>query len=330
MSEATEKATEEEKFFGVKTDITSAVPDDLKVEIVDDTPEEDRRPKKQETASDDVDDDTLDKEISEYSKRAGDRINKIKYEYHEERRAKEAANRESQEAVNNLQTVMQENQRLQQMVSQGGDALNKQAMNNAQWAKHNAQAQFKKAYDEGDADEMAKAQELLSRATYAEQNAPAYAQSIQNQVAKNASKDAPQQLVKPKLDPEMQVWSGKNPWFMGTDPAHREMTSYAMYLDQSLKAKGVDPATKSKEYYSEIDTAMKGQFPEFFGVQSSNETEIVQEEAPKRQPANVVAPAQRNSGKKPRSIRLTQSQVRIAKKLGITNESYANQLLRES
>ena len=80
----------------------------------------------------------VDKEIADYSKRAADRIAKIKYEYHEERRAKEAATRESKEAVQRLQTMMSENQRLQAMVDQGGEVLNKQAHNNALWAKQNA------------------------------------------------------------------------------------------------------------------------------------------------------------------------------------------------
>jgi len=320
--------SQEGKFFGVKTEINTSKPD-LEVEIVDDTPEEDRRPKKTES-TEPADDDTLDQEISDYSKRAGDRINKIKYEFHEERRAKEAIQRENQEAVNRLKTMMSENERLQAMVSQGGEALNKQALNNAQWAKHNAQSQFKSAYDEGDADKMAQAQELLAKATYAEQQSSGYAASLQQNVDQNLPKEQPVPEQIPRtMDADMKEWSNKNSWFMNnTNSDHQVMTAYAMFLDQNLKTKGVDPATKSKEYYSEIDKNMKNQFPEFFGVQSSTEESV--EYAPKRQPANVVAPASRNSGKKPRSIRLTQSQVAIARKLGITPESYANQLIRES
>ena len=104
----------EDKFFGVKTQITkedSKDSDDLAVEVVSDVPEEDRRAPKQETKDEPVDSDVIDKEIADTSKRAGDRINQIKYEYHEERRAKEAAKRESSEAVNRLKTVMAENQR---------------------------------------------------------------------------------------------------------------------------------------------------------------------------------------------------------------------------
>ena len=316
----------EDKFFGKQTEIDSQIPEGLEVEVVDDTPEEDRRPAKAEDTSPDVDDETVDKEISDYSKRAGERIAKIKYEYHEERRAKEAATRESAEAVQRLQTLMAENQRLQAVVDQGGQVLNKQAHNNALWAKKNAQAAFQKAYEEGNAEDMTKAQELLSKATLAEQQSNNMAANLQQQIAQNL----PQPEYQPaQPDPEMQVWSQKNPWFMGSEPVHKEMTSYAMYVDQSLQAQGIDPASKSEEYYNEVDNAMRKQFPTFFGA--TPEVEISQEEAPKRQPSTVVASATRDSGnKKPTQIRLTQTQVKLARQLGISPEQYANQLLKEA
>ena len=316
----------EDKFFGKQTEIDSQIPEGLEVEVVDDTPQEDRRPAKAEDSSPDVDDETVDKEIADYSKRAGERIAKIKYEYHEERRAKEAASRESAEAVQRLQTLMAENQKLQAMVDQGGQVLNKQAQNNALWAKKNATEQFKKAYEEGNAEEMTKAQELLSKATLAEQQSPNIAATLQQQIAQNLSQP---QMQPAQPDPDMQVWSQKNPWFMGSEPVHKEMTSYAMYVDQSLQAKGIDPASKSEEYYNEVDNAMRQQFPTFFGA--TPEVEISQEEAPKRQPSTVVASATRDSGnKKPTQIRLTQTQVKLARQLGISPEQYANQLLKEA
>jgi hypothetical protein len=318
----------EDKFFGKQTEIDSQIPEGLEVEVVDDTPEEDRRPAKAEDTSPDIDDETVDKEISDYSKRAGERIAKIKYEYHEERRAKEAASRESAEAVQRLQTLMAENQRLQAMVDQGGEVLNKQAHNNALWAKQNAQEAFKKAYEEGNADEMTKAQELLSKATLAEQQSANMAATLQQQIAQNLPQP---QIQAAQPDPDMQAWAQKNPWFMGSEPVHKEMTSYAMYVDQSLQAQGIDPASKSQEYYNEVDNAMRKQFPTFFGATSTPEVEVSQEEAPKRQPSTVVASATRDSGnKKPTQIRLTQTQVKLARQLGISPEQYANQLLKEA
>ena len=322
--------TQEDQFFGKQTEIDNKIPDDLEVTIIDDTPQEDRRPAKAEDASPEVDDDVVDKEIADYSKRAADRISKIKYEYHEERRAKEAAARESKEAVARLQTMMSENQRLQAMVEQGGEVLNKQAHNNALWAKQNAQAEFKKAYEEGDADAMTKAQEMIARATLAEQQSNNMAENVQAQVTKNMPVQK-QAEPKQELDPEMKEWSSKNPWFMSTVPEHQEMSSYALTIDQRLRNQGINPEEDSQKYYAEVDKNMRNEYPNFFGVQVDQTAEVVSEAGTtKRQPSTVVASATRDSGnKKPSQVRLTQTQVKLARQLGISPEQYANQLLKE-
>ena len=322
-----EPQTMEDKFFGVKTEIQKTDDSDLKVEVVD---EDAVIPEPKQTTEKPVDDETLDKEISDYSERAGKRINQIKYEYHEERRAKESALKEKEEAIKQLKTLMHDNQRLQQIVAEGGKVVNEQAKNNAQFAKLSAQAKYKRAYDEGDAEAMAQAQAELTKATLAEQQAPNYATAMQQQIVANMPE---QQVQQPTPDPDMQAWAQKNPWFMSQDPAHKEMTSFAMFLDQKLQASGVDPATQAQKYYAEIDAGMRSQYPNFFGVtQASVETtpELPIEE--KRQPANVVAPASRNSGsnKNPRNVRLTQTQVKLARQLGISPEQYARQLLKDS
>ena len=101
-----------------------------------------------------------------------------------------------------------------------------------------------------------------------------------------------------------------------------------MYLDQKSEH---DPASNPKDYYAEIDKEMKREFPDFFGVSSDSNSEMVVEETPKRQPQQVVATATRDSGnKKPTQIRLTKTQVSLARQLGISPEQYANQLLKES
>ena len=323
--------TKEDQFFGKQTEIDRTIPDDLEVTIVDDTPVEDQGKKpRAEDAPVEVDDDAVDKEIADYSKRAADRIAKIKYEYHEERRAKEAATRESKEAVQRLQTMMSENQRLQAMVDQGGEVLNKQAHNNALWAKQNAQAEFKKAYDEGDAEGMTKAQEMIAKATLAEQQSMNMAQSVQAEIAKKLPEEQPVQQTQ-ELDPDMKAWSSKNPWFMSTVPEHQEMSSYALTIDQRLRNQGILPEQDAQKYYAEVDKAMRKEYPSFFGVQVEETAEVVHEtETPKRQPSTVVASATRDSGnKKPSQIRLTQTQVRLARQLGISPEQYANQLLKE-
>ena len=322
--------TKEDQFFGKQTEIDNTIPDNLEVEIIDDTPQEDRRPAKVDDASPEVDDDVVDKEIADYSKRAADRISKIKYEYHEERRAKEAAARESKEAVARLQTMMSENQRLQAMVEQGGEVLNKQAHNNALWAKQNANAEFKKAYEEGDADAMTKAQEMITKATLAEQQSTNMAQNVQAEIVKKLPVKQPVQQTQ-ELDPEMKAWSSKNPWFMSTVDEHKEMTSYALTIDQRLRNQGILPEKDAQKYYAEVDKNMRNEYPNFFGVQVEQTAGVVHETGTtKRQPSTVVASATRDSGnKKPSQVRLTQTQVKLARQLGISPEQYANQLLKE-
>lgn len=323
--------TKEDQFFGKQTQIDHTIPDDLEVTIVDDTPTEDqgKKPRAEDTPVE-VDDDVVDKEIADYSKRAADRIAKIKYEYHEERRAKEAATRESKEAVQRLQILMSENKKLQAMVDQGGEVLNKQAHNNALWAKQNAQAEFKRAYDEGDADAMTKAQEMIAKATLAEQQSMNMAQSVQAEIAKKLPVEQPVQQTQ-ELDPDMKAWSSKNPWFMSTVPEHQDMSSYALTIDTRLRNQGILPEQDAQKYYAEVDKAMHKEYPSFFGVQVEETADVVHEtNTPKRQPSTVVASATRDSGnKKPSQIRLTQTQVRLARQLGISPEQYANQLLKE-
>ena len=101
--------TSEDKFFGVQTEITKETTntDNLEVEVVDEnTPEPTTEP---ETTAE-IPEEQLDKEIADYSKRAGDRINKIKKDYHDERRAKEDALKQSMEATTRLKTLLIENQ----------------------------------------------------------------------------------------------------------------------------------------------------------------------------------------------------------------------------
>ena len=150
-----------DSFFGVKHDLVTNESDDVEVEVVEEEsnlpdPADVKVQQEPEVQTEEVvvSDDDLDKEITDYSERAGKRINQLKYEYHEERRAKEASAKEKDEAVRRLKTLMEENQRLQKFVSTGSQALNQQALQNAQWAKYNAQLQLKKAYDDGNTEDL--------------------------------------------------------------------------------------------------------------------------------------------------------------------------------
>jgi|TARA_R100000664_G_scaffold16872_1_gene25673 hypothetical protein len=251
-------------------------------------------------------------------------IEEIKKQLEAEQNAKKAALSSESEAIEQLRKLSEENQRLQGFVSQGSEVLNQQALNNAQWAKHNAQEKLKKAYDEGDSEAMATAQAEMAQATMAEQQAGQYAQAVMNQASENVQ-PAPE-MQKPKLDADMQAWSDKNPWFMNnSNQEHQRMTSFAMYLDQEIRDEGIDPAGNPSLYYSEVDKRMRSQFPNFFGVETQA-TEVV-ENSPK-QPASVVAPSTRSNGKNPRKVSLSKDQLRVARQLGISPKAYASQYLK--
>lgn len=294
--------TIQDQFFGIKNDVVADVPE-VELEGMEETSEV-----VQEQQQESV----------------GSEIEEIKKQLEAEQNAKKAALSAETEAIQRLRELSEENQRLQGFVNQGSEVLNQQALNNAQWAKHNAQEKLKKAYDEGDSEAMAAAQAELAQATMAEQQAGQYAQVVMNQASENIQPTP--EMQKPKLDADMQAWSDKNPWFMNnSNTEHQRMTSYAMYLDQEIRNDGIDPAGNPSLYYDEVDKRMRSQFPNFFGVETQA-TEVV-ENSPK-QPASVVAPSTRSNGKNPRKVSLSKDQLRVARQLGISPKAYASQYLK--
>ena len=300
--------TTQDQFFGIKNEVVTKAPE---VEV---------------SETDNIEP-VVEAQVEEISVKS--EIEEIRRQFEVEKKAKDAALGAEKEAVNKLKQAMTDNQRLYGFVNRGGQELNQQALNNAQWAKQSAMTELKAANDEGDSDAMAKAQERLSQATLAEQQAGNYADYVMQQ----ANKEMPpvrmpqQQAEKPQLDPDMQAWSDKNSWFMNNkDANHQKMTSYALYLDQEIREEGVDPAGNAEKYYSEVDARMRNRFPNFFGVQSK--TTEVGTVATKQQPASVVAPSSRNNGKKARKVSLTKEQIRVARQLGVSPKAYASQYLK--
>jgi hypothetical protein len=197
----------------------------------------------------------------------------------------------------------------------------------------NAQQTYKKAYDEGDADQIAKAQEAMTNA----QLAQAYAPNLANQVISQADRNYQAQLAQqpqpqnvPAPDPMATSWQKENPWF----GSNREMTSTAYGVHETLvKDEKVDPATD--DYYQRIDNRMREIYPNYFTKDDDlDEFEAdktaPREEVPRRQASSVVAPATRNNGARPHKVKLSESAHRLSKRLGITPEQYARQVLKES
>jgi len=337
MSDEIVRTSEEEKFLGVRTTIeppsetkTDADVGEIDVQVVDDRPEEDQQfPTPSEGGS----------EIDEYGGRVQKRINKLKKEYHEERRAKESSERLASEAVQYTQGLQTENQRLLKLIQDSQTALVQQSKDRAQASLMVAQQNFKNAHESGETDEIAAAQQALTQAQLAQAYAPSYGQQIIDNWRKQIASEPRQQVQHapppiqnappasaPEPDPKALQWQESNPWF-GTD---KEMTSLAYGVHEVLVGdEGVDPDTD--EYYQLIDNRMRARFPEYFGGsgQRTNEGSLVVETASRRRANPVVAPASRNNGAIPRKVTLTSTQVRLANRLGITPEMYAKQLMRE-
>ena len=295
---------------------------EVEIDVVDDRPEEDQVPPREERQPLDVDE-----EIDNLSGGVGKRIKRLKYEYHEERRAKEAAERMSQEAVRFAEQSSKENKELKGLLQRGEKALLSEMKTRADSDLLRARAQYKVAYETGDPDAIVKAQESLNQSQINREAArrsgvaaPGPARKMSRRQAQQAQRAQQQQQQQPPAqpDPKLKSWLNDNEWF-GKD---EEMTSFAYGVHEKLVRKeGVDP--RSDEYYEKIDARMNEVFPDRPGNDMGTE-----EPAASSRGSTVVAPAIRSSGK-PRKVQLTSTQVSLAKRLGITPEQYAKQLLKE-
>jgi len=284
----------------------------FEVDIIDDTPEEDKPRRPEDTEAQIPEDD----EIASYGENVQKRIKQLKFEYHEERRRKEEAARLQDEAVDYARKVYEENQRLRKTLEEGEGVLVQQAKGRVEAELERAKSAYKEAYETGDPDKLIEAQEKLNNLQNEKFRVESYKPKPQQ------AQEQPVQLQqKPKVpeqDAKTKAWAAQNEWF-GNDS---EMTGYAFGVHESLVKQGVNPQSQADEYYNRIDESMRQRFPDKFGGQQV-------EAAPVRQAGSVVAPAGR-SAKKPRRVQLTSTQVALAKRLGLSAEQYAAQLLKES
>jgi len=337
MADETGRMSEEDKFLGVRTTIeppadadTSVDDGEVNIEVVDDRPEGDQKPSLDAVGDDDGS--ASDEEVTQLGQRAQKRIKKLKWEYHEERRAKEASDRLANEAVNYTQNLQVENQRLLKLIQDSQGALTEQSKSRAGAALTIAQENFKRAHESGDSEQITIAQQQLTNAQLAQAYAPAVSQKVidnwkqqvmadDQQIANQQQQQAPAPI---QPDGKAMEWQDRNPWF-GTD---KEMTSFAYGVHEKLVAdEGIDP--ESEQYYELIDSRMKEVFPTQFGSndQRTSSTMVVDTAPPRKK--SVVASASRNSGARSRTVRLTETQVRLAKRLGLSPQQYAAQVMKE-
>jgi len=280
---------------------------EVEVEVVDDTPKADRGRKASKPPEDLTDD-----ELEDYSDKVRKRIQHFSKGYHDERRAKEASQRERQEMEAFAKTLVDENNKLKGSVEKNQAALLEQAKKNSAIEVLAAKRAYKRAYEAGDADKLLDAQDKLTTAKIKSDKLGDFEpESLQQaEIPVQIPQEAP---IQP--DTKASNWASENSWFGSDD----EMTAYAMGVHSKLVKQGVD--TTSDDYYETINARMRNTFPEEFG-----ETEELEERPSKRQ-SNVVAPATRSTA--PRKVRLTQTQVAIAKKLGVPLDLYAKKVAEE-
>jgi hypothetical protein len=287
--------------------------DGPEIEIEDDTPPEDRdRPRMPQEIVDELEAD----ELEDYSDKVKTRLKQLKKVYHDERREKEKAIREQQEAVAAAQRFYQENNRLRSTLSQGEQSLVSSYTQTVNMEQEAARRAYKEAYETGDSDKLIEAQEQLTAANYRLEQLRNYRPTLQAE----PEQVQPQQVAdqQPRLDPKTVAWQERNTWW-GTNT---EMTAAALGLHQKLQQQNGEQYVGSDEYWRTIDTTMKRRFPEYYGDETSGDK-------PSRsgvKPSTVVAPASRSTSS--RKIVLKQSQVALAKKLGLTNEQYAREMMK--
>ena len=280
------------------------------VEVIDDTPEQDRGRKPMAEPPKEMAED----ELAKYDEGVRKRIQHFTKGYHEERRAKEAALREREEALRLAQAIIEENKKLKGSLSTNQNALLEQAKKNVANEVEQARSKFKSAYESGDADKLAEAQEELTRAKMREEKLASFRPApLQEEKFEVQTPQQPQQP--PQVDPKLRAWLDTNPWY----GPNKKMTAYALGLHEEVVEQGI--AAGSDDYYKAIDTEMRQRFPDMF------ESEKQADAPTPSKKSNVVAPATRSTA--PKKIVLTKTQVEIAKRLGVPLELYAKKVAEE-
>jgi len=291
--------------------------DDVTIEIEDDTPPEDRNVEplpddmKQELESADEDED--------YSQKVKKKFTQYKKAWHDERRAKEAAFREQQEALTMAQKILDENKRLKEVLHSGEKELISTYQSSAEMELAQATRSYKDAYDSGESDKLAEAQQDMMRAQIKLDKAKNFKPTVQF-----AENDVQIQVKQPQvaqqMDSKVAEWVSRNPWYV--DPEKKVMSKYAVFVHEDLEERFGKGFVGTDEYFKRIDQEVQRRFPEEFTSEQTNDEPKVQ----RTKPSTVVAPAKRSTG--PKKIVLTKTQVALAKKFGLTPEQYAKEQLK--
>ena len=292
--------------------------DEVEIKIVDDTPQEDQ------FTTPPLDDDTQQEleradESEEYTKNVKVKFKQYKKAWHDERRAKESALREQQEALTVAERILDENKKLKSMIQTGEKELISTYQNSAEMEVDKAERNYKEAYDSGDSDKLLSAQKELVRAEMKLDKAKNFKPTVQTDENRVQTTQTNQPATQ-QMDPKVANWVSNNPWFV--DRNKLAMRKFAEGFHEELAERYGRGYIGTDEYYGSIDKEVRRRFPEEFAETTNND-----EEKPQRtKPSTVVAPAKRSTA--PKQVVLTKTQVALAKKLRLTNEQYAREMMK--
>jgi hypothetical protein len=299
-----------------KKETPQAAEQEVEVEVIDDTPPADRN---REPLPKELVDELEKDDLEEYSDKVKKRLSQMKKVWHDERRAKESATREREEAVRTAQQFFNENKQLKQRLGAGEQLFVEEATKGANTDIAVAKERLTKAYESGDPAMITDAQEALTDAKLRLRDVQSFKPTLQHEEKSVQTQTEQAQAPRQVSDPKAEAWRARNTWF-GAD---EEMTALALGLHDKLVRSGVDPT--SEDYYRRVDETMKKRFPENFEEEQTQSTERAEKPAP-RKAANVVAPATRSTA--PMKVRLTQTQMALAKRMNISPEAYAKEVIK--
>jgi hypothetical protein len=287
------------------------------IEVEDDTPEADRG---REPMPQEIVDELEADELEEYSEKVKLRLKQMKKVWHDERREKERYQREQNEALTAAQRYRQEATQLRQTIAQGQESLIGSVKQNVEFEISEARRAYRDAYEAGDTNKVLDAQEKLNIAQYRLEQLSNYKPTLQAQ--ETEVQIDPEAVQIPRPDQKTMAWQERNQWY-GLD---EEMTASALGLHQKLEKQYGNKYIGTDEYWGAIDTTMRRRFPEYFGDSEPASSDT--RPASRTNKSTVVASASRSTSSK--KIVLKQSQLTIAKKLGITPEQYAREVAKEN
>ena len=281
------------------------------VEVVDGPEEEGKTPQETSQVVGDTEGTTEGEEVtgeddlSEYSESVKKRISKLTNRFREEERQRQAA-------VTYAESVKKQNEELKARLDKLDTNYVGEFDNRVTAQAQAAKEAYKKALESGDADALYEAQQNVARIAMEEASLKKLKaqREEQAQAAKEVPTQQPQQKTQPKPDPRAERWAQDNEWF-GQD---QTMTYAAFGVHKTLiEQEGFDPNTE--DYYTELDKRMRTEFPhKFSDTRTQSSTPRV---------ASAGATASRSTTKGKRTVKLTPSQIAIAKRLGVPLEEYA-------